>query len=214
MKGGCLRGAARLFAGVLLVAAGALAWANRDGLGAAWDRVFEGPRSSPELAAQAEEKLARLGGADGVAQVALNGQELQSLIDYRWAGFLPDDVVDPRVEVADGRVTLEAGVARARFAQIRDLEEIVAFLPDTTALRAVTTFTPLSAEKVALEVHELGAAGIPVPRRLIPLILGRFRGSDEPGLPPNALAIPLPAGIRNVYAEGDSLVFQAEIGEV
>ncbi len=212
--GGCLRSVVRLFVAVLLVAGLVLAWANRDSLGAAWDRVFAGSRSTPEMAARAEEKLARLGKVGGVAEVALTERELQSLLDHRWAGFLPADVVDPRVGVSGGRVTLEAGVARARFAEIRELEEIVAFLPDTTALRAVTTFTPLNGDHVALEVHELGAAGIPVPGRLIPLILGRFRGSSEPGLAPNALAIPLPAGIRTVYATGDMLVFQAELGEV
>jgi hypothetical protein len=211
---GCVRSIVRLVVVAVLVAGLALAWVNRDTLGAVWDRLTGAPEPSPELAAQAEAKLARLGEAGGEERVALSEPELQSLIEYRWAGFLPDDVVDPRVGVAGGRVTLQAGVATARFARISELEEIVAFLPDTTSLRAVTTFTPLDREHVALEVHELGAAGIPIPGRLIPIVLGRFRGASEPGLAPNALAIPLPAGIRNVYVRSDSLVFQAETGGV
>jgi hypothetical protein len=204
---GCL---GRTVLAVVVVIVLGVAWLYRDDLSALWDRLpGRSVRPSPELAAQAEEKLAALGEGGGRTRVALAEDELQSLVEFRWAGFLPPDVVDPRVAVADGRMTLEGGVATARFARITELEEVIAFLPDTTELRAVTSFAPLDSEHVALSVHELGAAGIPVPDRLIPSVLGRFRGSSAPGLPPNALAIPLPPGIRGVYVLGDSLVFLA-----
>ena len=200
----------RIAALVVIVSLVAIAWFNRHELGEAWDRVV-GDRSqaSPELAALADDKLASLGGESGVDRVALNEDELQSLIEYRWGGFLPADVADPRVQVSDGRVTLEGSVATARFGRVEELQEILAFLPDTAALRAVASFVPLDSGRVALEVHELGAAGIPVPKQLIPTVLGRFRGSSAPGLPANALAVPLPPGIRGVFVSGDSLVFLA-----
>jgi hypothetical protein len=205
--GGCV---GRLVAVVLVVLLLGVAWYNRHELESLWARMTgDGTRATPELAARADEKLASLGEGGGEDRVALTEDELQSLIEYRWGGFLPPDVVDPQVRVSDGRVTLEGAVATARFGRIEELEEILAFLPDTASLRAVASFTPLDSDHVALEVHELGAAGIPVPGRLIPTVLGRFRGSSAPGLPPNALAVPLPAGIRNVYVSGDSLVFQA-----
>lgn len=165
--------------------------------------------ASAEIAARADQKLASLGEDPGPPRVALNQSELQSLIEYRWAGFLPQDVVQPRVRIDDGRVTLQAGVATARFGQVAELEEIMAFLPDTTELRAVGSFVPLDSSHVALEVHELGAASIPVPGRLIPVVLSRFRRAERPGLAPNAVAVPLPPGIRNVFISGDSLVFVA-----
>jgi hypothetical protein len=205
--GGCV---GRLVALVVIVAVVGLAWVNRHELGDLWERVVGGgPTITPELAAQADAKLTSLGDEDGPDRVALDESELQSLIEYRWSGFLPDDVVDPTVGVSDGRVTLEAGVATARFGRIGELREIVQFLPDTAALRAVASFVPLDSGQVALEVHELGAAGIPVPRQLIPSVLGRFRGGPAPSVGPNSITVPLPPGIRSVYIRGDSLVFTA-----
>ncbi len=205
--GGC---AGRLLVVVLVAGVVAVGWYNRHELAEQWERLTGAEvRATPELAAQADEKLASLGEGGGVARIALSESEVQSLLEYRWAGFLPPDVVDPRVGLGDGRVTLEGSVAMVRFGRVAELEEIIAFLPDTAALRAVGSFVPLDSEHVALEVHELGAAGIPVPARLIPPVLAKFRGSSAPGLAPNALAVPLPPGIRNVYVRGDSLVFEA-----
>lgn len=205
--GGC---AGRLLVAVLLVAAVLTGLYYRHELTDLWDRLTgHAVEATPELAARADEKLASLGEGGGVTRVALSASELQSLIEYRWAGFLPPDVVDPKIDLGDGRVTLEGSVATARFGRDSQLEDIIAFLPDTAALRAVASFSPLDSEHVALEVHELGAAGIPVPGRLIPSVLAKFRGSSAPGLAPNALAVPLPPGIRNVYVSGDSLVFVA-----
>lgn len=208
--GGCFGRILALALLVLVVVVVAFAWYNRHELTTAWDRLRgSDSRASPELAAQADDKLASLGGDGNVGRIALHEDELQSLIEYRWAGFLPADVSHPRVGVADGRLTLEGGVATARFGRIDELRDIVAFLPDTASLRAVASFVPLDSGRVALEVHELAAAGVPIPRQLIPSVLGRFRGSSAPGLASNALSVPLPPGIRGVFVSGDSLVFLA-----
>lgn len=205
--GGCI---GRLLLLVVAVGVVTFAWYNRHELSSAWDRLTGGEvEVSPEIAARADEKLTSLGTPGGPTRVALGGSELQSLIEYRWGGFLPQDVVDPRVSLADNQVTLEAGVATARFDRLRDLREIVAFLPDTAALRAVGSFVPLDSGHVGLEIHELMAAGIPIPKRLIPTVLGNFRRPSVQGLPANAVAVPLPPGVRSVSVSGDSMVFQA-----
>jgi hypothetical protein len=205
---GCL---GRLVLLILVAGLGALAWQNRDELR---DRLGgahgSGTEVSPELAAQADSKLAGLGAEGGLPRVALTAQELQSLIEYRWGGLLPPDVGDPRVGLGQGRVTLEANVATARFGRVAELRDIVSFLPDTTALRAVGSFLPLEDGRVGLEVHDLSAASIPIPRQLIPTILARFPGSGDAELPANAVAIPLPPGIRTVYVSGDTMVFVAQ----
>ncbi len=192
--------------GALLLAA----WLYRSEIVDLWGRTRQPPEAaSPELAAEADRKLAELGTPGGRERVALHEMELQSLIEYRWGGFLPRDVARPRIQLRDGQVTLEGAVATARFGRIPELREILSILPDTTTLKAVGSFTPADSGRVALEIHELGAAGIPVPDRLIPSILRRFRGGGEPDLPPNALAVPLPPGIRTLYISGDSVVFVA-----
>lgn len=200
----------RLLILVVVLTAGALLWWNRDGAAAAWDRLTgRETEVSPEIAARADAKLASLGEVDGAPQVSLNESELQSLLVHRWAGFLPADVAAPKVGLDKGRVSLQANVATARFGPVADLKEIMGILPDTASLKAVGSFVPLDAHHVALEVHQLGAAHIPVPRQLIPLVLGQFRGTGLPGLAPNAVAVPLPPGIRGVFISGDSMIFVA-----
>ena len=200
---------------VAAVAGGILAllaavWLARAPLQDLWARATgSAVEVSPELAARAEEKLNSLGQPGGTDRVALAESELQSLLVYRWSGFLPEDVVNPRLQLAGDQVTLEGGVSTARFGRVAELRDIVRFLPDTTALRAVASFIPVDSGSVALQVHELGAAGIPVPARLIPTVLRRFRGSPAPGAGPNSITVPLPAGIRSVYLTRDSMVFVA-----
>jgi hypothetical protein len=194
----------------LAVGLAVVAWQNRDSVRAAWERTRGHPQEvSPELAAQADAKLAVLGEDGGERRASLTAPELQSLIEYRWGGLLPPDIGSPRVGMGQGRVTLEATVATARFRQVSELREIAGFLPDTAGLRAVGSFVPMEDGQVGLEVHELSAASIPIPRQLIPSILGRFPGAGDPDLPSNAVVIPLPAGISTVYVSGDSMVFVA-----
>lgn len=200
----------RLVVLALLTGGAIIAWQNRDQLLEAWGH-WRGPSAevSPELAEHADQKLAMLSESGGVDRVALSAPELQSLIDYRWGGLLPQDVSDPRVSLGDGRVTLEANVATARFGRISELRDIVAFLPDTASLRAVGSFTPMADGQVALEIHELAAATIPLPRRLIAPVIARFPGGGEQGLPANAVGLPLPPGISTIFVSGDSMVFVA-----
>jgi hypothetical protein len=47
---------------------------------------------------------------------------------------------------------------------------------------------------------------------MIPPILARLRPDGLPGVSPNALAVPLPSGVGNVYVSGDSLVITARGG--
>ena len=208
--GGCL---GRLLGTVLLVAVLGVAWYNRHELLSAADRLLaDEPEVSAEVADAAAARLASLG-EGGVTRVALHDTEIQSLILYRWAIFMPEDVARPRVELGAGRVTVEGDVATDRFRPIAELREVLSFLPDTATLRAVGSFVPLDSEHVALEIHELGAAGVPIPRRLIPPILARVRPADLPDAGPNALAVPLPPAIGTVWVSGDSLVVSARGGK-
>lgn len=204
--GGCV---GRLLSTVLIVAVLAVAWYNRGEVVAVWEGLFGTERQvSEELAEQAAAKLDALG-RSGVTRVVFHEPELQSLVQYRWAAALPPDLVDPRVGLGAGRVTVAAQVPTARLAGIRELQEILGFLPDTATLRAAGSFVPLDGEHVALEVHDLGAAGIPIPRRLIPAIVAHFRPEGMPEVGANAVALPLPQGIGNVFVSGDSLVVSA-----
>lgn len=206
--------AAALLVLVAVLAGLGVAWYNWHRLGDVWDQVAGNTAEiTPELASQADEKLTSLGEDQGADRIALGESELGSLIEYRWSGFLPADVVDPRIGVSDGRITLEGSVATARFRRIPELRDIGAFLPDTAELRAVGSIVPLDGGGVALEVHELGAAGIPIPGQLIPGVLAKLGGARAPGLGANTIVLPLPPGIRSVFVSGDSLVLLANRAE-
>ncbi len=207
--GGCV---GRLLSLALTVALLAVAWYNRHEIVAFVDQLLD---REPEVSAEvADAAAARLGtlGEDGVERVSFHTAELQSLILYRWAPFMPETLARPRVGLGEGRVTLEGDVATDQFRGVSELREILSFLPDTASIRAVGSFVPLDSTHVSLEVHELGAAGVPIPKRLIPPILDQLRPEGLPDVSPNALAVPLPSGIGNLYVSGDSLVLTARGG--
>lgn len=193
---------------LVLVGVGvAVAWAQRDRLRTVWEDL-RGTREmpSPELAASAEAKLARLSG-DAPQRVALSEAEVQSLIQFRVAGYLPDYVVNPRIDLDGDRLRVSAQVPTARFPRLDELEQVMGFLPDTTPVAVTGQLIPLHGSRVGLAVDEVSAARVPLPRGLIPTLLRRFGREDEPGLPPDALALPLPAGASTAYIRSDSLVF-------
>ncbi|HEX7119321.1 MAG TPA: hypothetical protein VF212_11060 [Longimicrobiales bacterium] len=199
----------RLFTLALVVGGLMLAWQQRDRIQAVW-RVLAGPTPgpqvpSPALADSAQAKLASL--SSRRERVALSQAEVQSLVQFRVAGYLPAYIVDPRITLEDDRLRVEARVPTAEFPRIDDLADVIGFLPDTTVVGATGKLIPLTGERVGLAVDELSAAHVPLPRGLIPTVLRRLGRTDAPGLPPDALALPLPAGAATAYIRGDSLIF-------
>lgn len=205
--GGCVT---RLLSLVLLLIILALAWVYRAELGRAW-RDLRGVRAdtevSRELAAFAEARIRAALDGTGPDRIVLTQSELQSLLAYRWSDSLPDYVSAPTVELADGRIRVGATVPTRIFGVLRDADEIAPFLPDTAELAATGQFVPLDAGYVALEVHEITASRIPLPKRIIPAILNGIGRRDRRGLAPDAMAVRLPAGIVAAFVSGDSLVF-------
>ncbi len=204
--GGCF---SKVLGLILLVIVVAVAWFYRDELRTVW-RGLRGPSHvtvSSELADSAAARLDAALKGHGPDRVALTQPELQSLLKYRWTSFLPDYVVRPDVQLAAGRIRLQAAVPTERFRRLRELQDVLSFLPDTAELAATGQFIPLAPGRVALEVSEITAARIPVPQRLVPVILDNLGRRDEPGLAPNAVGLPLPRGATAVFVSGDSLVF-------
>ncbi len=205
--GGCLN---RLLALALLVSVTAVAWVYRAELGRAW-RDLTGRTAaaevSPALAESAQIRLDDARAGRGPERVSLTQSELQSLLRYRWSDSLPAWVAVPTVELMDGRIRLGAAVPTRIFGALRELDEIASFLPDTADMAATGQFVPLTAGYVALEIHEITAARIPLPKRVIPAILNGVGRRATPGLAPDAVAVPLPPGITTAFVSGDSLVF-------
>lgn len=206
IMGGCFRRIASLVVLLLLLAA---AWLFRDRLREAW-QDFRGTREvalqpTPELAERAVARLDSLerGQAD---RIALSEVELQSLLQYRFAGLLPAFVERPTVELDDDRLRLRGRVPVDKLPSVGELGDASAFLPDTSELTLTGKLLPLDSGRVAIAVDQVTAARVPLPRRLFPGALRRLGRTDEPGLPDDAVAVRLPLGASAAYVRNDSLV--------
>lgn len=206
---GCVR---RLVVLVVLLAALAVMWLQRDRVISAWHDLRgieeQTVRPSRELATLAEDKLDRL--RDGQAdQAVLSGVELESLLLYRYGGMLPGFLNAPEVELSGDRLRLRVRVPLDMLPHVDGLTEVTAFLPDTTELSVTGKLLPLDGDRVAFGVDHVSASRVPLPIRLVPDALTRLGRRDEPGLPVDAMALPLPPGITAAYIRRDSLVLLA-----
>lgn len=205
---GCLKSLVGL---ALVVVLAVFLFLNRDRITTAWQDLRGGKEEtelgpSPELADLAVEKLARLKSGESEA-VALSQTEIQSLLQYKYRQLLPAFVDSPRVLLEEGKIVVQARVPVERLPQLSELGEAAAFLPDTTEVGVTGQVLPLRTGRVALAVDQVRAARIPLPKRLVPGALRKLGRKDEPGLPADALAVPLPPGADAAYVRGDSLVF-------
>jgi len=204
---GCLR---RLLVLALLAGGASAAWYYRHAIVGVFEDVRGTSRASavpgPALAEEVHGRLALLSGSRP-SRVAFSEAELQSLLDYRIAAYLPSFITAPRVELDGGRIRLHARISTDQLSRRIDLGEIAELLPDTTPIVVTGQLIPLDGDRVGLAVDEITAARIPVPRAAIPSLLRRFGREDEPGLPADAIALPLPTGAAAAYVRGDSLVF-------
>jgi hypothetical protein len=215
---GCLRRLIGL--AVILVVIGA-AYLYRDRLALLWYEVkarfgatgpvASSPVASEELAVQAAGKLASLAGGQS-DRASFSGLELQSLLEYRYQQLLPGFVDSPRVEIDDSRLRLHMRVPVDRIPASPEFEDVAPFLPDTANLAVRGQLIPVG-EGIAFAVDELTAQRIPLPSRMVPGALAMLGREDAPGLPEDAIAIPLPRGVRVAYLRADSLILLSGVGQ-
>jgi hypothetical protein len=166
----------------------------------------DGVFSSPELADSVMARIQSFRRGNGASRLALGGNELTSLLRYSVPGLIPDGVLNPEVRLEDGRVHLRAKVALGSFPDLPDMGSIIGMLPDTLDVALEAALMPFGNGTAALLVHHLEASRIPVPRRFIPDILTAMGRTNQPGLPPEALLVPLPSGLGSAYILSDSLI--------
>jgi hypothetical protein len=198
---------------VLLAALGVVAWqwgpellerARTGSFPAGAATVTEPP--SEALAARAEGELQDLlSGREDV--IMLSAAELESLLHFRFPMDWPDGVSPPSVRMRDGELALDLRLARERIPALPELDGVLDFLPDTVPVQLRGRVLTLGGGEAALLVHRIEASSIPIPRRFFPRILEGIRGGSGPAdLPPEALFLPLPAGIESVRVDGEQLV--------
>ena len=88
------------------------------------------------------------------------------------------------------------------------LDGILGLLPDTVSVSLEGGLAPIGRDGVALVVHGVRAAFIPVPLpdEMTPRILTALGRRSTDGLPEDALAFPLPDGVRSAHVLRDRLI--------
>lgn len=160
--------------------------------------------ASPRLAEAAERKIGRLGASSRRESFTTN--ELQSLLEYRYRQVLPDYVSAPRITLDRDGVDVRVKLPTAKLPRVEELGQVVVLLPDTTHLALRGKVLPFEDGYIAFTVDEITAQRIPLPSRFVPPLLDMFGREDVPGLPADAIRIPLPDGARSAYVRSDSLV--------
>lgn len=166
-------------------------------------------KASPELAQRTVEKVEAFRRSGESAEMALGQAEVASVLEYSAPGVLPRGISPPDVELRDGRVRLSTRVAISALPPMPELERVLGILPDTVPVEIDGSLMPFGDTEAALVVHRIQASGIPLPRRLIPRLLETLGRTDRTALPPDALIVPLPGGLRSAYILSDSLILVA-----
>ena len=195
-------GAVGLLAVVALLGLGV--WFFRDripGLGGGGS--VAATRVSPEAAAQAQEKLARM--RRDRDTVHLTDVEFTSLLRYDLAG-LTGPLRDPAVDFVDNTLKLTGNVPKDLLPNSPELAQASRFLPDTVEVMVAGSLRPLRAGRGALNVQDVAVARFPVPASYYPMALERLGRRPEAGAEPNEFPFTLPPGIASAEVVGGALV--------
>lgn len=203
---GCMRRVVALMVVVVLVG---IAWMFRDSIRERFAGWFGKPQTElteEELVASAEAKLETLAAGEAESPVGLSELEARALARTRMRATLPGFVHDPGLEIRDGGIRLDARVPVDQVPRIRDLGAAATLLPDTAEVGASGTIVPMGSGQAAFAVDQITVAGIPVPKRLIPRLVGQIRGGSTGGASADAIPLRLPPGVESVHVRGDSLI--------
>ena len=178
--------------------------------GRASAEVMEGPQPSEAIADAALDRYQTLLRSERGTEESFSGLEVTSMIRFSFPGLLPQGLVDPEVVIHNGTLDLRARVARDRFPSFPHMDGVMEILPDTLPLQVRAVVLPFDPAHLSMMVQGIDATAIPVPRRFIPDILTAVGRRPMTGLPPSAVAVPLPEGLSAAYVDGDRLVLVAE----
>ncbi len=134
------------------------------------------------------------------------GSEVESLLRFTVPGYLPAGVADPTVRFNDGEAIVGVRVSRDLLPDVQELERVLEILPDTVPVQVRGTLVPGREGETALVIRRIDVSGIPIPRRFFARIIAALDPRATPGLPAEAVAVPLPEGMRSVLIEGDRLM--------
>jgi hypothetical protein len=182
------------------------------GMGAVPAQATPEASSQPtaQLADSTLERFERLRSGKGGDRLALSGRELTAVVRFAVPELIPPGVSEPTVELRQGRIHLLARVATSAFPQLSRLAGMMGMLPDTVPLEMEGSLVPNDPEYMALVVDEVAVAYVPVPKSMVVDVLKGLHRRAPPTMPPDAVPVPIPDGVKSVYVQRDSLVLTAK----
>lgn len=202
---------ARIGCLTLIVVAVLGAWHFRADISRALGRVdvvASASEPSESLARQAEEKLTSLSN-DGDAQVSFTESELQSLLTFRVAPYLPRGIEDPLVDVRDTVIILSALIRPDELEEFATPELLQQFLADTARV-AATLIPGLRRPGMGqVTVTSLQAGALVIPSLAIPFVL---QSLDVPGMDASGsdILIPLSSSVSGITMGDASITIRME----
>lgn len=163
-------------------------------------------RPSPELGRRTVERVDSLLRAPDGGEVVLSEAEITSVVRYVVPGVVPEGLALPDLQLRAGRVRISTRASLSTLPGLPEFERALAVLPDTVPVRIDASLVSFGDRDAVLVVHRIHASGIPLPRRVIPAVLAALGRTSRPGLPPDAMEVPLPPELRTAYVVADSLV--------
>lgn len=139
-------------------------------------------------------------------ELTLSGAELTSVLRFVRPELVPAGMSNPAIRLLEGRAEAYGDVVLRDFPGLPDLGPIAGMLPDTVTVQITGSVMGFGEGEAALFAQRLEVAGVPLPRQVIPEVLTALGRSDRPGLPPEAVGVILPDGVRSMYVEGSQLV--------
>ena len=173
----------------------------------AWARLSPGGTAGREA-------VARLSRRNGPAYVSLRAPELASLLAAGVAKALPSTASRPDIAIVDEQLLVRTVVDMRDLAGDGALRGLLGVALDgRDTVRMAGTLDLMRPGLTAYRVRELRMAGIDVPPRLIPSLLGAMRrAAAADSLPSDALPIPLPNVVADVrVANGRITLYKAVV---
>jgi len=198
--GGC-------FLVLLLVLAGG--WLARDSIGHWLAGVEFGAGSVPteRLADSAEDRVERLVRNGLNNSVRFSEAELQSLLTYRAAPFLPAGIEQPRIDVQDSVIVISALVLSGHMTDGSVPDGLRPMLADSSLVTAVLVPSVDRPGQLSVDIRSLQIGDLVVPSFLLPmivdgLVLDGFKTSG------GTIVVPIPNEVVAVRIEGEDIVME------
>lgn len=163
------------------------------------------PTPSAELADETVRRWEDFVGDKGRGEMLVSDLEATSVLRHGPPELLPPGITDPRVEFQEGGMKVSGKVVRAAFPELPELGGVLGMLPDTLPMEMDAVLIPFEGDETALVVRRISALGLPLPRRVVPQVLDALGRRTRPGLPPEAVLVPLPEAVLRAYVLDDSL---------